>query len=67
MLTNPATKADAEFRNTSVDWEINNARVVCDVCTLDDNSNNEDVKQLLEGKGPPITYTTYHSISIGSE
>ena len=55
----PATEADAEFRNTSIDWEINNARVVCDVCTLDNNLNNEYVKHLLEGKGLPITYTTY--------
>ena len=45
--------------NTSIDWEISNARVVCDVCTLDNNSNNDYVKHLLEGKGLPITYTTY--------
>ena len=45
--------------NTSIDWEISNARVVCDVCTLDNNLNNEYVKHLLEGKGLPITYTTY--------
>ena len=25
--------------NTSIDWEISNARVVCDVCTLDNNLN----------------------------
>ena len=37
----------------------NNARVVCDVCTLDNNLNNEYVKHPLEGKGLPITYTTY--------
>ena len=49
----------ANFTNTSIDWEINNARVVCDVCTLDNNLNNEYVKHLLEGKGLPITYTTY--------
>ena len=45
--------------NTSIDWEISNPRVVCDVCTLDNNLNNEYVKHLLEGKGLPITYTTY--------
>ena len=44
--------------NTSIDWEISNARVICDVCTLDNNLNNEYVKHLLEGKGLPITYTT---------
>ena len=56
---NTTTTPGAEFTNTSVDWEINNARVVCDVCTLDNNLNNEYVKHLLEGKGLPITYTTY--------
>ena len=45
--------------NTSIDWEISNPRVVCDVCTLDNNLNNEYVKHLLEGKGLPITYTTH--------
>ena len=45
--------------NTSIDWEISNPRVVCDVCTLDNNLNNEYAKHLLEGKGLPITYTTY--------
>ena len=40
----------APFTNTSIDWEINNARVVCDVCTLDNNINNEYVKHLLEAK-----------------
>ena len=44
---------------TSIDWEISNPRVLCDVCTLDNNLNNEYVKHLLEGKGLPITYTTY--------
>ena len=44
--------------NTSIDWEISNPRVICDVCTLDNNLNNEYVKHLLEGKGLPITYTT---------
>ena len=45
--------------NTSIDWEISSARVICDVCTLDNNLNNEYVKPLLEEKGLPITYTTY--------
>ena len=45
--------------NTSTDFELNNAFVQCDVCTLDNNLNNEYVKHLLEGKGLPITYTTY--------
>ena len=45
--------------NTSKQFELNNAFIQCDVCTLDNNLNNEYVKHLLEGKGLPITYTTY--------
>ena len=45
--------------NTSKIFELNNAFVQCDVCTLDNNLNNEYTKHLLEGKGLPITYTTY--------
>ena len=43
--------------NTSKLFELNNAFVSCDICTLDNNLNNEYVKHLLEGKGLPITYT----------
>ena len=45
--------------NTSIDIEISNPRVVCDLCTLDNNLNNEYTKHLLESKGLPITYTTF--------
>ena len=45
--------------NTSIDFEISNPRVVCDLCSLDNNLNSEYSKHLLEGKGLPITYTTY--------
>ena len=45
--------------NTSKVFELNNAFVSCDICTLDNNLNNEYVKHLFEGKGLPITYTTY--------
>ena len=45
--------------NTSKLFELNNAFVSCDICTLDNNLNNEYVKHLSEGKGLPITYTTY--------
>ena len=49
--------------NTSKVFELNNAFVSCDICTLDNNLNNEYVKHLLEGKGLPITYTTYRTQS----
>ena len=45
--------------NTSIDFEISNPRVVCDLCTLDNSLNNEYTKHLLESKGLPITYTTF--------
>ena len=45
--------------NTSKVFELNNAFVSTDLCSLDNNLNNEYVKHLLEGKGLPITYTTY--------
>ena len=45
--------------NTSKVFELNNAFVSCDICMLDNNLNNEYAKHLLEGKGLPITYTTY--------
>ena len=45
--------------NTSIDLEISNPRVVCDLCTLDNNLDNEYSKHLLEGKGLPITYPTF--------
>ena len=32
---------------------------MCDVCTLDDNFNNEYVKHLLEGKRFPVTFAIY--------
>ena len=58
-FTHDVNTTVGQLTNTSIDWEINNARVVCDVCTLDNNLNNEYVKHLLEGKGLPIIYTTY--------
>ena len=45
--------------NTSTQFEINNVFCACDVSTLSNELNNEYVKHLLEGKGLPITYTTY--------
>ena len=45
--------------NTSTQFELNNVSCACDVSTLSNELNNEYVKHLLEGKGLPITYTTY--------
>ena len=32
---------------------------MCDLCTLDNNLDNENSKHVLEGKGLPITYTDF--------
>ena len=58
-LTTDVALPGGNISNTSTVFELNNAFVSCDICTLDNNLNNEYVKHLLEGKGLPITYTTY--------
>ena len=58
-FTTSAALPAGSATNTSVDWEINNVFCACDVLTLDNNLNNEYVKHPFEGKGLPITYTTY--------
>ena len=45
--------------NTSKLFEINNAYVSTDLCSLDQSLDNEYSKHLLESKGLPITYTTF--------
>jgi hypothetical protein len=47
--------------NTSVDWQINNVQVKCDVCTLDNALDNSYAQHLLQGKSLPITYNTFVS------
>jgi hypothetical protein len=47
--------------NSTNNWEINNACIKCDICTLDNALNNEYVAHLLAGKALPIEYSTYIS------
>jgi hypothetical protein len=47
--------------NMSVDWQINNVQVKCDVCTLDNALDNSYAQHLLSGKSLPITYNTFVS------
>ena len=54
-----AGDADASVTNTSVLFELNQCRCVCDIATLDSNLQNEYVKHLLSSKTLPITYTTF--------
>ena len=57
----PDSGAAAVFTaaNTGTDWSIENICIKCDLCTLDNNLNNEYTAHLLSGKSLPITYTTY--------
>ena len=54
-VADPAGRAT----NTSIDFEISNPTLECDLCTMNSILDNEYSKHLLEGKGLPITYTTY--------
>ena len=47
--------------NTSNSWQIQNACVKCDICTLDNALNNSYIEHLLSGKSLPIQYSTYIS------
>ena len=45
--------------NTGTNWSIENICIKCDLCTLDNNLNNEYTSHLLAGKALPIKYTTF--------
>ena len=47
--------------NTTNKWQIQNACVKCDICTLDNALNNSYIEHLLAGKALPLQYTTYIS------
>jgi len=47
--------------NTTNNWQIQNACIKADICTLDNALNNSYVEHLLSGKSLPIAYTTYIS------
>lgn len=47
--------------NTSITWQIQDVRVVCDVVTLDSALQNSYAEHVLSGKNLPINYSTYVS------
>ena len=47
--------------NTSSAWQIQNACIKCDICTIDSALNNSFIEHLLAGKTLPLRYTTYIS------
>ena len=45
--------------NTSINWQIQDVRVVCDVVTLDSALQNSYAEHVLSGKALPINYGSY--------
>jgi hypothetical protein len=60
VLSKLSDSGDTNFTavNTSVDWEIMNVQVKCDLCTLDNALDNSYAEHLLSGKSLPINYNT---------
>jgi hypothetical protein len=58
------TATDVVFRaaNTSTNWQIQDARMIADVITLDSGLQNSYAEHVLSGKSLPINYSTYVSI-----
>jgi hypothetical protein len=47
--------------DTSIQWQIQDIRIVCDVVTLDSALQNSYAEHVLSGKTLPINYSTYIS------
>ena len=63
-IVSPGTGVGAkEFNssNTSILWEIQDMRIICDVVTLDSALQNSYAEHVLAGKTLPINYSTYIS------
>jgi hypothetical protein len=52
---------DFDTNDTSVAWQIEDVRVVCDIVTLDSALQNSYAEHVLSGKNLPINYSTYVS------
>ena len=55
------TVAPFTSTNTSNSWKIQNVQLKVDVCTLDNQLDNQYTEVLLSGKSLPINYSTYIS------
>ena len=53
--------ADSVFTttNSSMDWQIENVQLKCDICNLDNSLQNNYDSHLLSGKSLPINFNTY--------
>jgi hypothetical protein len=52
---------DFTVANTSVTWQIQDVRLICDIVTLDSALQNSYAEHILSGKALPINYGTYVS------
>jgi len=48
--------------NTSINWQMQDLRLIADIVTLDNGLQNSYAQHVLEGKSLPINYSTYVSI-----
>ena len=44
---------------TSVEWQIENVRILADTITLDNELDNQCSEHLLQGKAMPIQFSSY--------
>jgi hypothetical protein len=61
-IVDPAA-AGFDAADTSVDWQIEDCQLKCDLATLDNAVDNQIADHLLSGKPLPINYQTYISQS----
>ena len=45
--------------NTSSEWQIEDANLTCDLCTLDNSLDNSYAEHLLSGKSLPINFQAF--------
>ena len=48
--------------NTSINWQMQDLRLIADIVTLDNGLQDSYAQHVLEGKSLPINYSTYVSI-----
>ena len=61
ILSTLADGSEFTTANTSLLWQIQNPQVKCDICTLDNQLDDNYTQHLLSGKSLPINYNTYVS------
>lgn len=60
-LVGQNASADYKDTNTSIRWQLQDVRIVCDLVTLDSALQNSYAEHVLSGKALPINYGSYVS------